>query len=72
MEYLPREYRILQREKSEIMEVDNMDFLFHSINIDVRIMNYDDIPFICRADGDESQKNITYLKRQLENQENGE
>ena len=43
-----------------------MDFLFHSINIDVRIMNYDDILFICRADGDESQKNIAYLKRQLE------
>ena len=49
-----------------------MDFLFHSINIDVRIMNYDDILFICRADGDESQKNIAYLKRQLENQEKGE
>ena len=37
-------------------------------NIDIRTMNYDDIPFICRADGDESQKNIAYLKRQLDNQ----
>lgn len=36
--------------------------------IDIRTMNYDDIPSICRADGDESQKNIDYLKRQLDNQ----
>lgn len=49
-----------------------MEFLFHSVNIDVRIMNYDDIPFICVADNDESEKNITYLKRQLENQEKRE
>lgn len=48
-----------------------MGILFHSANIDVHIMNYDDIPFICRADGDESQHNISYLKRQLENQEKG-
>ena len=40
--------------------------------IDIRTMNYDDIPPICRADGDESQKNIDYLKRQLDNQEKGE
>ena len=40
--------------------------------IDIRTMNYDDIPSICRADGDESQKNIDYLKRQLDNQEKGE
>ena len=40
--------------------------------IDIRTMNYDDIPYICRADGDESQKNIDYLKRQLDNQEKGE
>lgn len=49
-----------------------MDFLFRSASIDIRIMNYDDIPFICRADGDESQENIAYLKRQLDNQEKGE
>ena len=54
------------------MEVCRMDFLFHSIDIDIRIMNDDDIPFICRADGDESQKNMDYLKRQLENQEKNE
>ena len=40
--------------------------------IDIRIMNYDDIPLICRADGDESQKNIDYLKRQLDNQKKSE
>lgn len=37
--------------------------------IEIHIMNYDDIPLICRADSDESQKNIAYLKRQLDNQE---
>lgn len=36
--------------------------LFHSADTDVRIMHYDDIPFICRADGDERQENIAYLK----------
>nr|WP_304972033.1 GNAT family protein [uncultured Schaedlerella sp.] len=40
--------------------------------IDIRIMNYDDILPICRADGDESRKNINYLKRQLDNQKKGE
>ena len=49
-----------------------IDSLLHSANIDIRIMNYDDIPFICKADGDESQKNIAYLKRQLDNQEKRE
>lgn len=49
-----------------------MDFLFHSVNINIRIMNYDDIPFICRAEGDESQANIAYLNRQLDNQEKNE
>lgn len=49
-----------------------MDFLFHSSDTDVRIMHYNDIPLICLADGDESQKNITYLKRQLDNQQKQE
>ena len=40
--------------------------------IDIRIMNYDDIPLICRADGDGSQKNTGYLKRQLDNQKKSE
>ncbi len=35
-------------------------------------MNYDDILSICREDGDESQKAIDYLKRQLDNQKKGE
>ena len=46
--------------------------LFHSADIDVRIMDYADIPSICRADCDESPENIDYLKRQLDNQEKGE
>lgn len=49
-----------------------MDVLFHSENIEVRKMDYDDIPFICKADHDESERNITYLKNQLLNQEKQE
>lgn len=49
-----------------------MDLLFHSANTDIRIMNYDDIPSICKADDDESEGNVAYLKRQLANQERGE
>lgn len=45
--------------------------LSHSC-IEVRRMNYDDIPFICRADGDESPEYNAYLKRQLDNQAKGE
>ena len=48
------------------------DILLHSANIEVRKMNYDDILFICKADNDESESNITYLKNQLINQENKE
>ena len=40
--------------------------------IDIRVMNYDDIPSICREDGDESEENIAYLKRQLDNQKENE
>ena len=39
-----------------------MDILFHSLNIDIRAMNYDDIPLICKADDDESERNIAYVK----------
>jgi len=46
-----------------------MDILFGSANIAVRIMNYDDIPFICKADKDESESNMVYLRKQLESQE---
>lgn len=49
-----------------------MDILFHSANIDIRFMNYDDIPFICKADNDESERNIVYLRKQLDNQEKQE
>ena len=48
------------------------EILFQSQNIDVRTMRYDDIPHICRVDNDESTRNISYLKRQLENQEKQE
>ena len=41
-------------------------------NIDVRKMCYDDIPLICKADNDESESNIAYLKRQLDFQEQQE
>ena len=49
-----------------------MRSLFHSENIEIRIMTYEDIPFICKADNDESDSNINYLKRQLANQEKQE
>lgn len=40
--------------------------------IDVRIMNYADIPSICKADQDESESNIAYFRRQLDHQRNRE
>lgn len=49
-----------------------MDILFHSPNIDIRKMNYNDIPLICKADNDESEGNIAYLKNQLLNQDKHE
>lgn len=45
-----------------------MDFLFTSSSIDIRIMTYNDIPLVCKADNDESESNIIYLKNQLDNQ----
>ena len=49
-----------------------MEIFFHSQNIDVRTMCYEDIPYICKADNDEGERNISYLKRQLANQEKQE
>ncbi len=45
-----------------------MNILFSSASIDVRIMDYDDIPLICKADNDESESNVAYLRNQLDNQ----
>jgi len=39
-------------------------------NIEIRKMIYDDIPFICKADNDESEEYVQYLKNNLDNQEN--
>jgi len=41
-------------------------------NIDIRIMEYEDIPAICKADQDESEANQNYLHNQLVHQEKGE
>ena len=49
-----------------------MSILFSSANIEVRIMEYDDISFICKADNDKSENNIVYLRNQLQNQEKQE
>lgn len=49
-----------------------MEILFHSTNIDIRIMHYNDIYSICKADNDESEENKAYLKNQLQNQEKQE
>ena len=40
--------------------------------IDIRIMNYEDIVAICKAGNDESESNMEYLRRQLDNQEKQE
>ena len=39
-------------------------------DIQIRKMTYGDIPLICKADEDESESFITYLKNNLDNQEN--
>ncbi len=39
-------------------------------NVQIRKMTYDDIPLICKADNDESESNIEYLKNNLDNQDN--
>lgn len=49
-----------------------MDVLLRSGNIAVRRMNRGDIPLVCKADGDESEKNKVYLSNQLANQEKQE
>ena len=38
-------------------------------DVKIRQMTYDDIPLICKADRDESEANITYLRNNLDNQE---
>ena len=38
-------------------------------NVQIRKMTYDDIPLICKADNDESESNIEYLKNNLDNQD---
>lgn len=45
-----------------------MNILSSSSSIDIRIMDYDDIALICKADNDESESNVIYLRNQLENQ----
>lgn len=45
-----------------------MNILFSSSSIDIRIMEFDDIALICKADNDESESNVIYLRNQLENQ----
>ena len=49
-----------------------MNILFSSKNIEVRIMDYDDITLICKADNDESKSNVVYLRNQLDNQKKQE
>lgn len=45
---------------------------YRSDYLTIRSMQADDIPLICKADRDESQGNIEYLSRQLENQQSGD
>lgn len=45
-----------------------MNNLFSSSSIDIRIMDFNDIALICKADNDESESNVIYLRNQLENQ----
>lgn len=39
-------------------------------NLQIRKMTYDDIPLICKAENDEAESNVEYLKNHMENQEN--
>ena len=39
-------------------------------NLQIRKMAYDDIPLICKAEKDESEANVEYLKNHMENQDN--
>ena len=41
-------------------------------NMQIRIMTFDDVSLICKAENDESESNVAYLKNQLENQKNEE
>lgn len=36
----------------------------------IRKMTYEDIPLICKAENDESESNVAYLRNHMENQEN--
>lgn len=49
-----------------------MEIFYHSSNVEIRKMYYDDIPLICKADHDESEGNIAYLTNQLTNQDKQE
>lgn len=40
--------------------------------IDVRVMTHDDIALICEVADDAGGENVSYLERQLENQEKNE
>ena len=41
-------------------------------NMQIRIMTFDDISLICKAENDELESNVAYLNNQLENQKNEE
>lgn len=43
-----------------------MNELFDTKSIEIRAMNDNDIPAICTADNDNSEDNVSYLKRHLE------
>lgn len=49
-----------------------MDKIWDSSHVEIRRMGYEDIPFVCKADNDESERNVEYLNNQLANQENNE
>lgn len=49
-----------------------MELLYLSSNISVRTMTYSDIPVICQSYDNPDENDITYIKRQLANQEKQE
>lgn len=62
----------MKRARFYIAEGKIMDNLFSAADVDIRLMDYNDIPFICKAAGDESEQHIIYLRKQLENQDKQE
>lgn len=69
---LPLSDYVIDGMKSVSSIVDEIVFIVEKNQCFVRKMELEDIPFICKADNDESEENINYLIGHIERQNNGE